>query len=386
MTMRHNEKLTRVLAVLFATAMAQATFGAETKAGPLTPKEIEAGWIQLFDGATTFGWKADGEAKVEDGAVSLGGEKGATLTNTTEFGDFELKFEAKGGKDAAILLDKMPHELGENKDWTPYTITVTSKDGSHKVQITQGKDASADTHTMTHPGLSRMKIGFQTAAGAALSLRNICLKPLGTQSLFNGKDLAGWKPIADKPSKFTVTDKGELNIKNGPGEIQTEGQWADFVFQLDILSSGEHLNSGVFFRALPGEFWQGYEAQIRNEWEGYQKGKPRDTAKENRAKPIDFGTGGVYNRQPSRKVVSSDNEWFTMTVVAGGPHIAIWVNGYQTADYVDREKDAPTARKGRFLGKGCISLQGHDPTTDLSFKNIKVAELPEKPAKKPASK
>jgi len=26
---------------------------------------------------------------------------------------------------------------------------------------------------------------------------------------------------------------------------------------------------------------------------------------------VDFGTGGVYNRQPARRVVSSDREWMT---------------------------------------------------------------------------
>jgi len=61
-------------------------------------------------------------------------------------------------------------------------------------------------------------------------------------------------------------------------------------------------------------------------------------------------------------------------------------HGYQTADYVDEQKDAPTPRKGRFLGKGCISLQGHDPTTNMSFRHIRLAELPKGPAKKAESK
>jgi hypothetical protein len=36
------------------------------------------------------------------------------------------------------------------------------------------------------------------------------------------------------------------------------------------------------------------------------------------------------------------------------------------------------ARNGCKLEKGPISLQGHDPTTDLSFRNIRIAELPKK--------
>jgi hypothetical protein len=134
---------------------------------------------------------------------------------------------------------------------------------------------------------------------------------------------------------------------------------------LECISHGKHLNSGVFFRCLPGQFWSGYEAQIRNQWEG-----------NDRSKPVDYGTGGIYNRQPARKVVSSDKEWFTMTVVAHGNHLAVWVNGYQTADFTDNRKANPSARKGSKVDKGPISLQGHDKTTNLSFRNIRIADLP----------
>ena len=70
-------------------------------------------------------------------------------------------------------------------------------------------------------------------------------------------------------------------------------------------------------RANAGAFWSGYECQIRNQWQG-----------DDRTKAVDYGTAGLYNRQPARKVVSSDREWFTLTVVAHGYHIAIWNNGY----------------------------------------------------------
>jgi hypothetical protein len=198
-------------------------------------------------------------------------------------------------------------------------------------------------------------------------VRNIKLKPVGLKSIFNGKDLAGWKVIPGHKSKFTVTDKGELNIRDGNGDIQTEGQWDDFALQLEVFSNGEHLNSGVFFRCLPGQFWSGYEAQIRNQWEG-----------NDRTKAIDYGTGGIYNRQAARKVVSSDHEWFTMTVVAQGKHMATWVNGYQVTDFIDKRPPSESARKGCKVDKGPLSLQGHDPTTDLSFRNIRITDLPKK--------
>jgi hypothetical protein len=261
-------------------------------------------------------------------------------------------------------------------------------------------------------GGSREKQGpapvvFEAAKKDKFLIRNIKLKPLGLKSIFNGKDLTGWKEVKTNrtKSKFSVTDKGELNIKNGPGDIQTEGQWADFALQIEVFSNGPHLNSGVFFRCIPDKFWSGYEAQIRNEWvsdillkdgtkltgsytskgdevivrsgRNVKKVKKADIKEviDHRDKPIDFGTGAIYNRQAARKVVSSDKEWFTMTVIGHGKHLAVWVNGYQTADFSDKRKPSDNARQGAKTARGPVSLQGHDPTTDLSFRNIRIAEL-----------
>jgi hypothetical protein len=64
-----------------------------------------------------------------------------------------------------------------------------------------------------------------------------------------------------------------------------------------------------------------------------------------------------------------------MTVVAHGYHLATWVDGYQVADFTDtRPVDETNARRGARKAPGIISIQGHDPTTDLSFRNIRVAE------------
>ena len=97
---------------------------------------------------------------------------------------------------------------------------------------------------------------------------------------------------------------------------------------------------------------------------------------DHRDMPIDFGTGAIYNQQPARKVVSNDHDWYTMTIVANGNHLAVWVNGYQTADFTDKRPPNESAHKDSKVDKGPVSLQGHDPTTDLCFRNIRIAELP----------
>jgi hypothetical protein len=46
------------------------------------------------------------------------------------------------------------------------------------------------------------------------------------------------------------------------------------------------------------------------------------------------------------------------------------------SDFTDTRPPSNNARRGAKLDRGPISLQGHDPTTDLSFRNIRIAELP----------
>jgi hypothetical protein len=121
----------------------------------------------------------------------------------------------------------------------------------------------------------------------------------------------------------------------------------------------------VFFRSIPGEFWNGYESQIQN---GYKDG--------DRTKPVDCGTGGIYRRVSARKVVADDFTWLTKTIVADGPQIAVWVNGYQVTDWTDRRKPHANPRSGLRMAPGTIILQSHDPTTNFDFRNIRLAELP----------
>jgi hypothetical protein len=354
-----------LLPLLFLAALAlplPAGEKVQAKSNTLTSKEVADGWILLFDGETTFGWKIDGEAKVEDGVLILGGTKATTAETTTALdwrGRFAVSMETRWEGSASPTFFFFGGMMG---------LT----DASKKKFIRQYM--STDDYLSPNPSHKDIKPQvFKVPAGSKLLLRNVMYQPRGLKAIFNGKDLTGWKEVKNDrtKSKFTVSDKGELNIKDGPGDLQTEGQWDDFILQLDVFSNGKHLNSGVFFRCIPGQFWSGYEAQIRNQWEG-----------DDRTKPVDYGTGGIYNRQPARKVVSSDKEWFTMTVMANGKHLAVWVNGYQTADFTDSRPPDKSARNGSKTDAGPVSLQGHDPTTDLSFRNIRIGALPREVQKK----
>ena len=262
----------------------------------------------------------------------------------------------------------------------------TSNSLRSPVPISVRRDRAAPAFTTSDHDRS----GHIALSGNGVVFRNIKLKPTNTESLFNGKDLSGWKEYPGKKSKFSVTKEGTIHLEGGPGDLQTEGQWADFVLQLNCISHGDHCNSGVFFRCIPGEFENGYEAQIRNEFTAEPKQEytleeydPKTHelkgTKKEKFTAVDYGTGGIYRRAPARKELSKDREWFGMTIVASGRHIATWVNGVQAVDWTDERPSADNPRKGCRLEKGAISLQGHEATDDLEFRDIRIQDLaPEK--------
>src|SRR5262249_31665019 len=154
-----------------------------------------------------------------------------------------------------------------------------------------------------------------------------------------------------------VTKEGWLNVKDGPGDLQTEGRYDNFVLQLESISNGKHLNSGIFFRCRPDEYQNGYEAQIRNQFtpeptqeytiEEYDPKTHMLRAKKKiKSTAVDSGTGAIYRRQPARLEMAKDGEWFGLTIAAHGNHLATWVNGVQVTDWYDNRPKSDNARTG----------------------------------------
>jgi hypothetical protein len=340
----------------------------------------EGQWINLFDGETTFGWTSLGDVEwtVEDGALTSGSGTGGLIATTSQFQDFELtaKVQLKAGCTSGIAfraaLDGHPTENGSSVLWlsedkssrSPWRDVHIRVVGDNFHVMLDGQ--MVEQYTAGSRRLGHIALLYHHNGSAKVAIRDVRLRPIGLTPLFNGENLDGWNIIPDRKSVFSVVD-GALNIKDGNGQIETAGTYKNFVLQLDIISHGEHLNSGVFFRGPVGVFWKGYESQVRNQW-----------GRNDRTRPVDYGTGGNYGNQAARKVVSSDGEWFNKTVVCNGNHSAVWINGYQVSDFLDTRPVHPdyNAKEGYVGEAGTIHLQGHDPTTDLSFKNINLQEYP----------
>ncbi|HSQ55029.1 MAG TPA: DUF1080 domain-containing protein [Gemmata sp.] len=344
------------------------------KANPLTAKEMADGWILLFDGESKFGWKIDGAAEVKNGELILGGAKTTTATRPTRFASYDMQMETDGAGSISLRsADGSISRVGLKKH--PAVVKMTVVGGGERGSFIENRSSvgpdGVEKVTITAATAGPSELQIEVAAGETLSIKSMKCRPESLRALFTGKNLDGWKVNAADTkrmkSKWDVTKDGELSLKNGPGDLVSEKEFANFVLQFECKTLGAGLNSGIFFRCIPGQYQNGYEAQIQNTF-----------LNNDRTKPKDFGTGAIYRRVAARKVVSNDNEWFTMTVVADGKHFATWVNGYQTVDWSDDRKANDNPRQGFRAAKGPLSIQGHDPTTNLLFRNIRIAELPEK--------
>lgn len=367
-----------------------------TKPNTLTPKEIADGWILLFDGETTLGWRSDAPGgaglAVKNHALVVGALDEAMPT--PRFAHFEIRADyqivgANGsagmyfplrGNGAAPRVPLPPLAAG---DWG-HVVVRRAVNRDVLVQAPPATGMTPDPRAREAVGVA---FGTVRGTNAKLLLRNVKLQPLGMKSIFNGKDLTGWHVFPGKKSQFTAQD-GAIVCQNGPGDLQTDGKYANFILQLECKSNGKHLNSGVFFRCKSNEYQNGYETQIHNNFtadppkqytvEEYDPETHKLLKKDKvQSAAVDYGTGAIYRRVPARKAAAKDGEWFTMTIVADGNHIATWVNGIQQVDWYDHRPPSDNPRTGCRREAGHISIQGHDPTTNLSFRNIRIAEFPD---------
>ena len=382
----------------------QALSALQTPENPIFPSEltipqIEDGWISLFDQKSLFGWKPTSDArwKAENGEIRINSGQPGLLRTTSQFDDFELtvEFKAEKGTNSGIFFRTSPkpnnvtrdcYELNIAPSENPFptgslvgrkkcepTVTpsqwhrfhVTANGANIKIKM---DDEEVLNYIDPNP-IGRGYIGLQLNQGA-IAFRNLALKPLNTRSLLDGPSLDRWNTSQKLESTFEVTQQNELRILNGKGQIESKDLFGDFIFSMRCKTNAVGLNSGVFFRCIPGEVMNGYESQIQNLF------KNNDPSQ-----PVDCGTGGIFRRSNARRVNAVDQAWFTKTIIATGPHVSVWVNGYQVTDWSDTRKPDRNPRRGLRLEKGTIIFQGHDPTTDILLKNIRAKEIaPRRPA------
>jgi opacity protein-like surface antigen len=208
---------------------------------------------------------------------------------------------------------------------------------------------------------------------ATVSLSSLASAADGWTSMFNGKDLSGWKSNTATENQpegvFSVKD-GELVVKGGRAHLFYVGEdgkakFKNFEFKAKVKTTPGS-NSGIYFhtkyedKGWPGA---GYECQVNATHTDAKK------------------TGGLYAvADVMDNAPNKDGEWFDYSIKVDGNRIMIAINGKVTTDWTqpadwDPAKNLP-GMGGRKLGEGTIAIQGHDPKSVIHYKDMFIKPLP----------
>ena len=175
-------------------------------------------------------------------------------------------------------------------------------------------------------------------------------------SLFNGKDLSGWK--INGTEKWFV-DNGDLVCESGPdkqyGYLSTDKTYKNFELTLEFKQEANG-NSGVFFRSsIDGVKISGWQCEVA---------------------PINHHTGGIYESYGRGWLIQPDStkekylktgKWNKLKLKVVGDEVTTWLNGHQMI-YIKDEKIG--------AGNGFIALQIHDGGgIKVRWKKIMIKEL-----------
>ncbi|MCO8121245.1 DUF1080 domain-containing protein [Stieleria sp. TO1_6] len=179
-------------------------------------------------------------------------------------------------------------------------------------------------------------------------------------SLFNGKDLTGWRTHeSDKTNGWSVIDgmlvntttKTDFSPTGSYANLRTEAEFEDFWLHIEFLVE-EARNSGIYLRGM-------YEAQVVD----------RDSPMQGIQ-----GVGAIFGAiAPSVNAGNPGGQWQTYDLTLVDRHITVVLNGVKVID--NQPIDGPTAGAihTNAAAPGPIYLQG-DHTT-VSYRDIYLAPV-----------
>lgn len=207
----------------------------------------------------------------------------------------------------------------------------------------------------------------------------------GAKSLFNGKDLTGWK---GNPELWSVKDGcitgtvGNVPLKFNTFLVWQDGEVADFELELDYKMVGN--NSGIQYRSklIDAEKFivGGYQADIDTSKDGkpprysginYEE-KGRGTMAERGQRTTVSADG---KKHPVKFAESDDlakhikvEDWNHYKIVAKGNVLSHYINGHLMSEVIDNQVEKAAT-------KGVLAFQIHvGPPMVVQFKNIFLKE------------
>jgi hypothetical protein len=187
----------------------------------------------------------------------------------------------------------------------------------------------------------------------------------GYVSLFNGKDLTGWKASANADSFKVENGAIVANAAGQPSHLFYDGSvgnhsFKDFDLRLDVLARYRS-NGGVYVmtefqpQGFPGK---GFEIQVNNSHSDRIR------------------TGSLYHVVDLSNIPGKDDEWIPMEIKAQGDTITIALKGQEVVHWTqpaDWQSNYDTA--SRKIAPGTIAFQSHDTYSMTAYSNIRIKLL-----------
>ncbi|MFJ9760507.1 ThuA domain-containing protein [Streptomyces sp. NPDC101149] len=190
-----------------------------------------------------------------------------------------------------------------------------------------------------------------------------CRPENGYRPLFDGTagSLSGWKQAG--PGSFTLDDDGTLTSTGGLGMLwYAASAFSRYSLKLDWKAAGDD-NSGVFVGFPPSDDpWSavdnGYEIQI----------DATDVPEKTTGSVYGFRSADLKKRD---RALNPPGEWNTYEIRVEGEHLRVWLNGVKINDFTNTDP-------ARSLRDGHVGIQNHGSGDEVSFRDIRIKELPVK--------
>ncbi|WP_316821372.1 family 16 glycoside hydrolase [Pedobacter gandavensis] len=202
----------------------------------------------------------------------------------------------------------------------------------------------------------------------------------GFVSVFNGKDLTGWKGLVADPLKRAKMDDKTLAAAQEKADAAALKSWV--IEKGDLLFTGNGDNLATLKKY--GDFemlvdWKIYDDGNKKGDAGiYLRGSPQvqiwDTSRVDVGAQV--GSGGLYNNQvneskPLKVVDNKLGEWNTFRIIMKGDRVTVYLNGVLVTDDVILENYWD--RKLPIFAEEQIELQAHG--SRVAYRDIYIKEL-----------
>lgn len=199
----------------------------------------------------------------------------------------------------------------------------------------------------------------------------------GFVSLFNGKDLSGWKGLVQNPIARRKMSADSLAFKQKKADEAAFKDW--FAKDGELVFSGHGDNLCTVKQYGDFEMYVDWKIQKDGDAGIYLRGTPQvqiwDTSRVSVGAQV--GSGGLYNNQknpskPSKVADHAIGEWNTFHITMIGDRVSVDLNGENVVDNVVLENYWD--RNLPIFAKEQLELQAHG--NEIHYRDIYVREIP----------